>query len=164
MSPRTTGGEGSGTALRRRLPFPGHNERSIFAHDVFEPPGSSRDGGGRIAARNGSDHLDGGSQAFATTFADQNHRRPGGRACPFADVDTEGERIARAGCSDLENHAPCGGGSPGRRPGASEAQSAGAMRPRRSLTTGWLCRLASTALDCRLTAVLPSVLGSESGD
>ena len=108
MSARTAGSEGFGAALRRRIPLAGTYAWSIFADDVVEPPGTARDVSGSIAARNGSNHLDGRSETSATTFPDQNRGRSGGPACPPADIDGQGKRIARAGCSNLEKHAPEG--------------------------------------------------------
>jgi hypothetical protein len=103
---RTANGTGAGTALRRGAAPHRSDQRAVLAHGVSEPAGSARDEGSGVAADDGSDYVDGGSQALAAPGAGADHGGPGGP--PRATDDSHGKRTKSSGPrgSHLEKE-PC---------------------------------------------------------
>jgi hypothetical protein len=94
VSSRTASGKSAGPALRR-CPAPTRSdERTILALDVAKPSQSTRYGGGGLATCDGSDYLDGRSQALTPPRSAQDHGRPCGWPRPSDDPDAKGAKVA----------------------------------------------------------------------
>jgi hypothetical protein len=104
LSSRTASGKSAGPALRRCVAPARTDKRAILANDVSEPSETTRYGGRGLAPCDGSDYLDGRSQALATPRSAQNQGRPCGPSRPSRDPHSKGAKVARPRHSRLEEY------------------------------------------------------------
>jgi hypothetical protein len=118
----TANGKGAGTALRRGAAPHRPYQRAILAHGVSEPARTARNEGSGVAAGDGSDYVDRGSQALAAPRAGADLGGPGGP--PRATDDSHGKRTKSSGPrgSHLEKEPCCrrSASPPWRRQSASQ--------------------------------------------
>ena len=103
----TANGTGAGAALRRGAAPRRADQWAVLAHGVFEPAGTARDESNSVAAGDGSDYVDGGSQALAAPRAGADHGGPGGPPRPTDDAHSERTKGAGPRRSHLEKKSRC---------------------------------------------------------
>lgn len=104
LSSRTAGGQRASAALRRRASPHRPDQWAILAFGVAEPSGTTWYGGSGLATCDGSDDLDGRSQAVATARSGQSHGRPCGWSRPSDGPDGKRAKVAGTRRSGLEEY------------------------------------------------------------
>lgn len=128
VSSRTASRKSAGAALRRCAAPLRSDQRAILSPRLSQPPEAAWHDGGGYTPRDGSDHVDGGSQAVAAPRAGPHHAGPGRSPRPSHDAHGKGAKGAGPRGSHLEKDPRCSrGASPRWRRGAASQKSTRAL-------------------------------------